>query len=170
MLIALEARLAAIIESEPLELAGEAYIGKYELNRESIKRFILAKLRGKIKNIDTGSYITISKQSALKLASHYIDGEVYQKSIIHIPEIIEKMQFLEEMRPEKENARFDNYSYYITGVNMDGKSYTILSTVASKGESIYYDQNVFEGTKQEVFKKAMCMTDDKYGRLSKILK
>jgi hypothetical protein len=51
------------------------------------------------------------------------------------------------------------------------KPYTILSVVGRMGREIYYDQNVFEGTKQEVFNKAINATDDnKYSRLSKILK
>jgi hypothetical protein len=43
------------------------------------------------------------------------------KSVVHIPEIIEKMQFLIDMLPEKENAHFDKYSYYITGIKMEGR-------------------------------------------------
>jgi hypothetical protein len=166
----LEGRVGRILDVSEIELDGEAYKDFYKLDKDSIKRFILDKLRGKIRNIDTGEYITISKQSVLKLASHFKDGEAYQKTIAHIPQIIENMKFLERMLAEKENARFDNYSYYITGISMDGKSYTVLSTVASKGESVYYDQNVFEGARQEVFDVAKSTTDSKYDRLSKILK
>jgi len=137
---------------------------------KSIKIFIIDKLRGKIKNLDTGGTITISKQSALKLAWHIKDGEAYQKSLVHIPQIIENMLFLEEMKPEKENAKFGNYSYYITGMNIDGESHTILSTVGKMGNEIYYDQNVFKGTPKEVLKEAKTSTDNKYNRLKEILK
>jgi len=167
----LEERINRIICASEIELAGEAYFGKYELNDvRAIKKFILGKLRGKIKNLDTGNNITISKQSALKLAGHIKDGETYQKIIAHIPQIIKNMQFLDETKPEKENASFSNYSYYITRANIAGELHTILSTVGYKGQEIYYDQNVFKGTPEKVFKEAKISTDNKYSRLKEILK
>jgi len=95
----LEERIDRIIRTGCIELEGEAFEGKFELNNgKSIKRFILDKLRlndkGKNKvytNIDTGEKISISGNSAGKLASHYKYGETYQKIIAHIPQIIENM-------------------------------------------------------------------------------
>jgi len=175
----LEERIKCIICASEIELEGEAYRGKYELNSvKSIKDFILDKLRwnGNIAkiytNLNTNDKIILSHDSAGKLAGH--GGEAYKKTLAHIPQIIEKMQFLEEMGADKENASFDKYSYYITPVKIDGKSYTILSTVGFKGKKIYYDQNVFEGTPEEVFKrinKAVEMggNNSQYSRLAKIL-
>jgi hypothetical protein len=176
--VTLEERIDRIFCTGDIELVGEAYEGKYELNNvKSIKDFILDKLRlnerGKTKvytNIDTGEKISISGNSAGKLASHYKHGETYQKTIAHIPQIIENMKFLEEMKPDKENAKFDNYSYYVTGANIDGESYTILSTVGHNEYGVYYDQNVFEGTSAEIFEKAKIVDDVKYSRLAGILK
>jgi len=82
------------------------------------------------------------------------------------------MQFLEKMSPDKnkENPKFDNYSYYITPANIDGESHTILSTVGRVEQEIYYDHNVFRGTPKEVFERAKNETcDPKYDRLNKIL-
>jgi len=172
-IMTLEERINRIICASEVELAGEAYEGKYELNNgKSIKEFILGKFRGKIKNLDTGNDITISKQSAQKITSHFRDGYTYQKIIAYVPQIVENMQFLAEMKPEKNNAKFSNYSYYITRVNIDGESHTILSTVGSVEQEIYYDQNVFKGTPEEVFMKAKSsIADDvKYSRLAEILR
>ncbi len=174
----LEERINRIIYTSEIELAGGAYKEKYELdNGKSIKKFILDKLRlnerRKTKvytNLDTGEKISISGNSAGKLASHYKHGETYQKTIAHIPQIIENMKFLEEMKPDKENAKFDNYSYYVTRINTDGISHTILSTVGHNEYRVYYDQNVFEGTPEEVFKEARTSNDSKYSRLKEILK
>jgi len=174
----LEERINRIIYTSEIELAGWAYKEKYELdNGKSIKKFILDKLRlnekGKTKvytNLDTGEKISISGNSAGKLASHYKYGETYQKTIAHIPRIIENMKFLEEMKPNKENAKFDNYSYYVTRINIDGISHTILSTVGHNEYRVYYDQNVFEGTPEEVFKEARISNNNKYSRLKEILK
>jgi hypothetical protein len=165
-------RINLILHTPELELDGNAYIGKYELNDgKSIKKFILDELRKIYTNLSTGDSINVSKETAKKLLYHWKDGEAYRKSIIHIPEIIENMQFLEEMPPGKEYAKFGNYSYYITPVNIDGESNAILSTVGYKGKEIYYDQNVFKGTVQEVFKEAKnTINDPKYNRLNDILR
>jgi translation initiation factor IF-1 len=170
--VTLEERIDRIFNTGEIELAGEAYKGKYELNNvRSIKGFILKKLRKVYINLSTGDKMTLSHDSAGKLAIQYKDSEAYQKSIAHIPEIIENMQFLEEMKPSKENAKYDKYSYYITPVKIDGESHAVLSTVGHKGQKIYYSQNVFKGTPKEVFANAKNETcDTKYSRLNEILK
>jgi len=168
----LEERINHILCTSCIELAGEAYEGKYELdNGKSIKKFILNNLRNVYTNFSIGNKITLSHDSAGKLAIQYKDSEAYQKSIVHIPQIIENMQFLEEMKPSKENTKYDKYSYYITPVKIDGEFHTILSTIGHKGQEIYYTQNVFKGTPKEVFTKAKNETNNtKYSRLNEILK
>jgi len=168
----LEERIIRIICASEIELAGEAYVGKFELNNaKSIKKFILDNLRKVYMNLSIGSKITLSHDSAGKLAIQYKDSEAYQKSIAHIPQIIENMLFLENMKPSKENAKYDKYSYYITPVKIDGESYTVLSTVGHKGQEIYYSQNLFKGRPEEVFAKAKNeASDTKYSRLNEILK
>jgi hypothetical protein len=167
----LEERIECVLCTQELELDGNAYMGKYELNRDSIKRFILDSLRIRKQNQETGDVISLNRESAKELVKHDLSNEYYSKTLAHIPEIIEKMHFLEEMKPDKKTSHFDKYSYYITGVNIDGKPYTILSVIGHKGVKIYYDQNVFEGTKREVFNiaKQELPDNNKYGRLSKIL-
>jgi len=169
--VTLGERIDRIFNTGEIELAGEAYKRKYELgNMKSIKDFILDKLRKVYINLSTGDKITLSHNSAGKLARHYKDGEVYQKSLAHIPEIIENMQFLEEMPPKGNDAKYDKYSYYITQAKIDGQLYTILSTVGRKRQEIYYDHNVFKGTPEEVFAKANNeKSDPKYSRLKEIL-
>jgi len=170
----LEERIKRIIETSELELDGEAYIGKYKLNSvKSIKNFTLEKLRKTYTNLCTGKNITISHNSAGKLARH--SGEAYKKALVHIPQAIENMLFLEEMEADKENASFDKYSYYVTPVNIDGKSYTILSTVGFKGREIYYDQNMFEGNPEKVSENINKVweadgNNSQYSRLAKILR
>jgi len=167
----LEERINRIIHTGCIELEGEAFEGKYKLNDvKSIKRFILDNLRKVYTNLSTGNKITLSHNSAGKLALHWKDGEVYQKSIAHIPQIIENMLFLDEMKPDKENASFGNYSYYITPVKIDGEPHTILSTIGHKRQEVYYDHNVFNGTPEEVFATARNgAMETKYDRLYKIL-
>ena len=176
----LEERINLIMHSPELELDGNAYIGKYELNdRKSIITFMASKLRlndvGKniaYTNFSTGEKITLSGKSINKLTHNFdFSNETYQKTLAHIPQIIEKMQFLEEMplAPDKK-PKFNRYSYYIMQAKIDGESYIILSTVGHMGEKIYYDQNLFKGTAQEVFAKAKNKTNNpKYSRLNEIV-
>jgi hypothetical protein len=174
----LEERIDRILCSPELELEGDAYKGKYELNDfGSIKSFILKKLRldkeGKsiiYINQSTGDEIIISHNATGEIAGYYKSSEAYQKVIVHIPEIIENMQFFEEMKADKKNAKFDKYSYYVTPVKIDGESYTILSTVGRDRQEIYYYHNVFKGTPEKVFEEAKAETSVKYSRLNKILK
>jgi uncharacterized protein YukE len=174
----LEERIKCIIHMPELEMEGNAYKGKYELNDfGSIKDFMLKKLRidekGKkitYTNQSTGDEIIISHEAAGEIAGYYKSSEAYQKVIAHIPKIIENMQFLEEMKADKEKAKFDKYSYYVTPVKIDGESYTILSTVGRNRQEIYYYQNVFKGTPEKVFEETENETNVKYSRLNKILK
>jgi hypothetical protein len=175
--IELEERIECVLCAQELELDGNAYVGKYELNDvKSIIKFISGKLRKNDKderisylNKDTEKEIILSKRSAEKLATHYTKDETYQKSIAHIPQIIECMKFLEEMPPDEGKTKYDKYEYYITKVSIDGEPYVILSTVGCTEQGIYYDQNVFKGTLPEVFKKAETTGDTKHDRLAKIL-
>jgi len=176
--VILEERINHIISASEIELDGEAYKGKYELgSMKSIKVFICDKLRlndkGKNEvytNNDIGEKIIISVNSAGKIAGHY--GEIHQKTIAHIPYIIKNMKFLAEMKPDKENAKYAKYAYYITPVKIDGKLHTILSTIGFNENGIYYDHNVFEGTPKKVFAEAKnAKTENaQYSRLKEILK
>jgi hypothetical protein len=173
MFIAPRDRLAAILESEPVELDGEAYVGNYKLNDvSSIRNFIDCEFRFKVyENSDTGEKVIISRNSVGKLAGHFRDGEAYQKSIVHIPKIIENMKFLKEMPMDKKNPKWKKYSYYIIGVKICGEPYTILSVIGHNDKSIYYDQTVFDGALRETFSNAkkISVEDEKYSRLAKIL-
>jgi len=164
--------LNRILEIPELELDENAYKGKYDLNNaKSIKDFVLGNLRKTYENIDTGDEIAVSRNSSGKIVGSYRNGESYQKTIVHIPEIIKNMQFLEKQIPEKEGSKYNNYSYYITGINMDGKSYAVFSIVGYNERGVYYVHNVFEGTRREVFAKAEkeAITDSQYKRLAEIL-
>jgi hypothetical protein len=167
----LEERIKCILRTPELEIDGNAFKGKYELNNvKSIKGFILSNLRKSYTNQSTGDEIILSHNSAGKLARRYVSGEAYQKTIVHIPQIIEKMQFLGEMLADKKDAKFDKYSYYITPVKIDGENYTILSTIEHNRQEIYYDQNLFKEKPEKVFEEAKISTNRKYERLNKILK
>ncbi|MCL2208222.1 MAG: hypothetical protein FWB90_09080 [Fibromonadales bacterium] len=178
MLQNLKGRLECILKTPELELDGNAYMGKYELNDlKSIKDFIdWLRIDEKGRNIvyiniDTCNEIIISRNSSGKLAGSYKNGETYQKTMVHIPKIIKNMIFLDETNPEKVNSKYNKYSYYITGINMDCKSYVVFSVVGYNEQAVYYTHSVFQGTKQDIFGKAKneAINNSQYKRLSDIL-
>jgi len=155
--LAPEDRMANIIEAMPLELDGNAYKGKFELDtkkKESVWNWLKDKLQGKnFKNENTGSKITLSRNGLKELISFIKNDVTYIKSLAHIPEIIKNMRYVETMSNTKDDG-YPNFDYYITPAKMDGKNYTILSEVGknANGEYYYY-QNVFNGTPKEVIEK-----------------
>jgi disulfide oxidoreductase YuzD len=159
MLITPKDRLAMIVESEPLELDGEAYKGKYDIeNRKDIEKWLNANLKGKTyTNLNIGKKISISAKGIGKIAHHASD-KVYQKSIFHIPKIIVSMKFLASEPNEHIKKGYDSYEYFITSIKMSGKDYTVLSIVGVEGKNFYYDQAVMEGNIKylvETFTKAI---------------
>jgi hypothetical protein len=145
-----ENRLAAIIESEPLELDGEAYKGKFYLEAKDFKSMrkgialCIKDLQGKIFiNKETGNEITISNKGLRELVSFVKKDEVYIKSLAYIPNIIENMRYL-ETKPNMKNDGYASFDYYITPVIMDGENYIVSSVVGkSTNGEYYYHQNIF---------------------------
>lgn len=133
------ARVEKLRHSEPVEITGAEYKGKYELNRDSAKQWIKDDLRGEYVNRDTGEKIEIRKDGAQKVTSHSMGNEAHLKSIAVIPELIEKSIFLDEIPNEKNNGKYDSYRYYVCGLRIGSEDYTVKITVGVKGASKYYD-------------------------------
>lgn len=133
------ARVEKLRHSEPVEITGDEYKGKYELNRDSAKQWIKDDLRGEYVNRDTGEKIEIRKDGAQKVTSHSMGNEAHLKSIAVIPELIEKSIFLDEIPNEKNNGKYDSYRYYVCGLRIGSEDYTVKITVGVKGASKYYD-------------------------------
>ena len=135
-------RIRKLRESKPVEITGEEYKGKYELNRDSAKQWIKDNLRGAYVNEDTGEKIELSKVGANKVTSHGERNEAHLKSIVAIPQLIEKSIFIEEQPNEKGNDKYDSYRYYVCGLNIGGEDYTAKIVIGVKGDSKYYDHRL----------------------------
>ena len=98
------ARIEKLKKTKPIEITGEEYKGKYELNRDSAKAYIKDSLRGEYTNKDTGDTILLAKDGAQKVTSHSMGNEAHLKSIAVIPELIEKSIFIDELPNEKITA------------------------------------------------------------------
>ena len=137
-------RIEKLRRSEPVEIKGDEYKGKYELNRESAKQWIKDNLRGEYVNKDTGERIEIRKDGAQKVTSHSMGNEAHLKSLAAIPQMIENSIFIDELPNEKDNGKYDSYRYYVCGLKIGGVDYTAKITVGVKGTSKYYDHALTE--------------------------
>jgi hypothetical protein len=146
-------RIFAFLETQDIDLEGEAWVGKYELTAHSIKSFILNDLRMDLRILQTAETISISRKTAKKLTNHDMDNATYKKLFAHLPKIIENLFFVAEMRPDHDNPNFDLFRYYMLGFVMDGKTHCILATVGERGEKVYYDQTLFEESKEALVQK-----------------
>lgn len=137
-------RIAKLRESKPVEITGNEHEGKYELNRDSAQKYILDNLRGEYTINDTGEKVKVSKKGSKKVTSHSQGNEAHMKSIAAIPELIENAVFIEERPAYKENAQYDSYRYYVTGLKIGEENYTVRITIGVKNGKFYYDHYLTE--------------------------
>lgn len=137
-------RIEKLRKSGPVEITGEEYKGKYELNRDSAQKYILDNLRGEYNIDDTGEKIKISKKGAKKVTSHSQGNEAHMKSIVAIPELIRNSIFIEEQPAYKEKAQYDSYRYYVVGLKIGEEDYTVRITIGVKNGEFYYDHYLTE--------------------------
>lgn len=140
-----KARIEKLKVSKPIELTGEEYEGKYELNRDSAKAYIKDELRGEYVNTDTNDTILVAKEGAQKVTSHSMGSEAHLKSIVAIPQLIEQSIFIDELPNDKNNGKYDFYRYYVSGIKIGGVDYTakIAVGVDAYGNK-YYDHFLTE--------------------------
>ena len=146
-------RIRKLRESKPVEITGEEYRGKYELNRDSAQKYVLDNLRGEYTIKDTGEKVNLSKVGAKKVTSHSMGNEAHLKSIAAIPQLISNAIFIEERPPYKEGAQYDSYRYYVTGLKINGEDYTVRMTIGVKNGKYYYDHyltNIEKGNLIEI--------------------
>lgn len=133
------ARIEKLRNSNPVEISGEEYKGQYEFTRESAQQYILDNLRGEYTINDTGEKVKVSKKGAKKVTSHSQGNEAHMQSIVAIPELIGNSVFIEERPAYKDNAQYDSYRYYVTGLKIGGEDYTARITIGVKNGEFYYD-------------------------------
>ena len=133
------ARIEKLRESESVDIPSNANEGLFELNRTSVREYIMNNLRGEYTNKDTGETIEISRRGAQKVTSHSVGSEAHLKSVVAIPEMLRNAIFIDEVSAEKDNAHYDSYRYYICGLRIGSEDYTVRITIGVKGNKFYYD-------------------------------
>ena len=135
-------RIEKLRESKPVEITGNEYKGKYELNRESAKEWLKNNLRGEYRIKDTGETVELRKDGIQKVTSHSMGNEAHLKSLAAIPQMIENSIFIDEVPNEKNNGKYDRYRYYVCGLKIGGEDYTAKITIGVKGGYKYYDHSL----------------------------
>ena len=137
-------RIEKLRSSNPIEITGDEYKGKYELDRESAKGWIKDNLRDEYRIDDTDELIQLTKVGANKVTSHSMGNDAHLKSIAVIPDIIKNAIFIEERVNEKGNDKFDSYRYYACGLRIGETDYTVKLTIGVKSGRKYYDHALTE--------------------------
>ena len=139
-----KARIEKLRKSSPIVLQGNEYEGKYELNRDSAKKWIKGNLRGKYVVGDTQEEVEVSRVGANKVTSHSMGNKAHLQSIVAIPDLIENAIFIEEVVNEKDTDKYDSYRYYVVGLQIGGVDYTVKLTIGVKQGKKYYDHALTE--------------------------
>ena len=110
-----------------------------------------------MRNKHTNEQIKLSSKGIDKLLHRATtNGEVYKKSLAHLPEIIENMVYISSEPNRNETKKgFNEYRRYLTRIKMDGKDYTVLSIVGKSKEGFYYDQQLFLISESEFVKERL---------------
>ena len=138
------ARIEKLRASKPVEITGDEYKGKYEMERESAKQWMKANLRGEYVIADTGERIEVSGTGVDKVTSHSMGNEAHLKSLAVMPQLIENAIFIDELPNEKGNGKYDSYRYYVCGLKIGGVDYTVKVTIGVKQGKRYYDHSLTE--------------------------
>ena len=135
------ARIEKLRHSKPVDVI---FKNEYSLNRKDAKEWLKENVRGKYTNIDTGDKVEVSKVGINEVTAHGSQDEAHLKSLVSIPQMIEKSIFIDEIPNTKDNDKYDSYRYYVCGLNIDGTDYTAKIVVGVKGDNKYYDHRLTE--------------------------
>ncbi|MGI6521177.1 MAG: LPD23 domain-containing protein [Fermentimonas sp.] len=138
-------RLEKLRNSKDVEISGKEHEGKYELNRNSAKQWLKDNLRGSYEIADTGEQVEISRKGVNKVTSHSMGSEPHLKSLIAIPELLHNSIFITQEQAEKDNAQYESYRYYVTGLKIGEDYYTAKLTVGvDRNGNRFYDHALTE--------------------------
>ncbi len=149
------ATLNKLRESKPIEINSKNVPirigGSLEMRKQDALK-LGKSLRGIYRNKDTKAGIQVVEKSVSELLRHDVDfkkteGEVnvsfaHLLSVAKIPEIIKNAIYIKTIGNEdpKNDGKIDSFDYYLVGLKVDEKDYTVKMVVANatNGEK-YYD-------------------------------
>ena len=132
-------RIKKLAESKAITSSGKEFEGLYELNNKSAEKYLRDNVRGCYLNADTGEIIKVTRKGAEKVTRHDAENNAHLKSLALIPELIMKSIFIAEDVNEKNKNEYDSFRYYVVGLKMEDKDYTVKLAIGVKNGYTYYD-------------------------------
>ncbi|GHV91609.1 hypothetical protein AGMMS50268_21120 [Spirochaetia bacterium] len=136
------ANIEKLAAAPNLVLDGNAYLGKYELNKASIRQYLKGLREKKLENSAISEPIKIGNSGINKLLGPGLKNDVNRKLIVHIPELIKNAVFITDEKPNRQDAHYNKYSHFVTGIELDGSPYTVHIVLGENAGVWYYDQMV----------------------------
>ena len=133
------ARIEIFKNSQDMPLDGNAYQGKYELNKESILNYLKNTLsKSTMRNPAIMEDIRLGGTGIDKLIGWGMNNDVYKKLFAHIPKITENAVLITEEMPNRPNAHYNKYSHLAGGLKIDGDPHTVHIILGESGGQWYY--------------------------------
>ena len=143
-------RLEKLIKSESVQITGTEIA--YSDNIKEYKKNAIQygkNLRGEYENLDSGKHIILTsgkKNGGIyEILEHDYKDKDHLQSIAAIPQIIEKSIYISSQKNEdtKKHPNIERYEYYLCGLKIENKDYTVKAVVAKTLDGKrYYDHKL----------------------------
>jgi hypothetical protein len=91
-----------------------------------------------MRNSAVESEIRLGGTGIDKIIGWGMNNEVYKKLFVHIPEIMEKAVFIDDLHPYKSKSHYHKYNHFVAGIKMDNKPYTVHIILGENNGQWYY--------------------------------
>ncbi|WP_439242496.1 LPD38 domain-containing protein [Lonepinella sp. BR2474] len=154
--------LEKLRNSKPIKISGKEIEPSKDIKQYQRNALEYGKsLRGVYTNKDTRGRINLTRSSILEVLHHDFKNLEHLQSVAAIPQIIENATYIDTLPNDEDNKNFDidEYDYYVAGLNIGGKDYTVKAVVGNgrDGEK-YYDHKLSPIEKDELLSLALRIT------------
>ncbi|WP_059369378.1 type ISP restriction/modification enzyme [Treponema endosymbiont of Eucomonympha sp.] len=149
-----ETLVERLLNAPNIALDGEAYRGKYEVdktpkeNAASISAYLkqMAKTT-RLENSSIREPIKLGGSGITKLTMYGMSNIAYMKTIAHIPELLGNAILLLKKLPEKPDSHYQKYCYLLSFFEIDGVEWT-ARIVLGENEGCWYYQHIISEIKK----------------------
>lgn len=143
-------RLEKLIKSESVQITGTEIASSDNIKEYKRNAIQYGKnLRGEYENLDSGKHIILTSRKKnggiYEILEHDYKDKKHLQSIAAIPQIIEKSIYISSQKNEdtKKHPNIEKYEYYLCGLKIENKDYTVKAVVAKTLDGKrYYDHKL----------------------------
>ena len=151
-------RLEKLIKSESVQITGTEIASSDNIKEYKKNAIQYGKnLRGEYENLDSGKHIILTsgkKNGGIyEILEHDYKDKNHLQSIAAIPQIIEKSIYISSQKNEdtKKHPNIEKYEYYLCGLKIENKDYTVKAVVAKTLDGKrYYDHKLTDIEKSQL--------------------